>query len=347
MTDLEFYNKLIEAVKAGGAVVYTALEGVNLGQKALLTGGKLIAKNEALLPMWSEAVKCKSFTYNSLPCSDVVFGTMVLAEKITTIPRLVICGGGHISQPLAVIGELLGFEVTVIDDRAEFANAERFPKARVLCQPFDEALDSLDAGNKNTYYVIITRGHSADSLCLERILKKCPSAVYIGMIGSKQKVAVVMEQMIMDGCSPQLLGRVKAPIGLKIGAQSPAEIAVSIAAEMVQVRNVLSGEGCLSDEMFELLNNPEKGMVIATITEKTGSAPRGVGAKMFVSAQGRILSGSVGGGSGEAVVCEAARGVSLSGAPIMLDCSMTNDDAKEAGMVCGGTLRVLLEVIEA
>lgn len=341
MENKTFYKRLAAAVHAGSAGLYTILSGEHTGEKLLVYGGNTLAQSNALGTFWQKLSHAVDFT--GAPCTADVDGVLVLAENLVRRPRLVICGAGHISQPLAEIGALLEFEVTVIDDREEFANSTRFPTAhRILCMEYAQALAQLQ-DNPNSYYVIITRGHSADRECLEAVLHR-PNA-YIGMIGSRNKTAVVMQQMQQDGYAKEQLDAVYAPIGLKIGAQTPAEIAVCIAAELVQVRRTNQAEGCMGDAMLNLLQHAAQPMVMATIISKSGSAPRGMGAKMLLNAQGEILSGSTGGGAGEGQVCALAAQVAASGKPLIETCSMTNTNAKQAGMVCGGTVTVLIEPI--
>lgn len=148
---------------------------------------------------------------------------------------LVILGGGHISTALAPLAHNLNFQVTVVDDRPEFANAERFPNCRVICREFSEVFNELSL-NLNTYVLIVTRGHKHDLLCLRKAL--VTPARYIGMIGSKRKVNLLKEQVIQEGFSEvDWQQRVFAPVGLPIGGQTPAEIAISILAEIIAVKH--------------------------------------------------------------------------------------------------------------
>ena len=145
--------------------------------------------------------------------------------------RLILCGGGHVSLEVAHIAQRLEFELAVIDDRPEFASPERFPMAaRVVCAPFLKALDALGS-RESDYYVILTRGHAHDRDCLEHVLRG--KYAYAGMIGSRTKVAAVKAALEAAGIAREILDGVHSPIGLSIGAQTPAEIAVSIAAELV------------------------------------------------------------------------------------------------------------------
>jgi xanthine dehydrogenase accessory factor len=149
-------------------------------------------------------------------------------------PTLVIVGAGHIAQPLAELGRLIDFEVVVIDDRPQYANAERFPQAdRVIAAPFRPTLHDWPV-DADTYIVLVTRGHSFDVESLLEILDS--PARYIGMIGSKRRIRAVFDLLEQEqGIPREKLERVYAPIGLDIGAESPAEIAVCIIAEIVKV----------------------------------------------------------------------------------------------------------------
>lgn len=147
---------------------------------------------------------------------------------------LLVVGAGHIAQPLSRMGELLDFRVVVMDDRPSFANRERFPEAhQVLCGRYAELLASFPS-NRSTYAVIVTRGHAQDEEALRAIVRS--DVAYIGMIGSPRRVGGVLGRLAGEGVPRDLLERVRAPIGLDIGAESPAEIAVSIVAEVISVQ---------------------------------------------------------------------------------------------------------------
>ena len=155
--------------------------------------------------------------------------------------RMVIVGAGHIAVPLARLGDMLGLRVEVLDDRSEFASPERFPAAaavRVIDfrDPFaDTQLSPHD------HVVLVTRGHSFDYECLVRLLRMKESPLYIGMIGSRRRVRATHEQLLRDGFGTDELKRVRAPVGLDLGGQTPAEIAVSVAAEIVMFHSGGSG----------------------------------------------------------------------------------------------------------
>lgn len=247
--------------------------------------------------------------------------------------RLILCGGGHVSLEVAYMASHLEFEVVIIDDRAEFANPERFPMAaQVLCKPFLEALDELGS-RSDDYYVILTRGHAFDGDCLAKVLQG--DYAYVGMIGSKIKVAAVMKRMKELGFHANVLAGVHSPVGLQIGAQTPAEIAVSIAAELVRER-ARRGPAAAPPAAGE----PG---VLCTITAKRGSAPRGVGTWMLVRPDGTVL-GTIGGGAVEHLAVQEAKALwAHGGGPVRRHYDLT-PGAAELGMVCGGDIDVEFEV---
>jgi xanthine dehydrogenase accessory factor len=163
------------------------------------------------------------------------------------IPQLLIVGAGHIARPLCRLGAMLGFRVMVTDDRPEFASTEHFPEAeRVSVIDFDHAFDGVAIG-PNSYVVLVTRGHKYDYDCILQLLKAEARPAYLGMIGSRRRVRATFEALVRDGVDPARLETVHAPIGLDIGAETPEEIALAIAAEIVAMRRG-GGGAKLSDE---------------------------------------------------------------------------------------------------
>ncbi len=156
----------------------------------------------------------------------------VYMERIDPARRIVIAGAGHVGFFVHRVLDVLGFETVVLDPRPEFANAERFPGAKVLVAPFEPGLATLDL-SANDGVVIVTPEHGHDLVVLRQAL--ATPARYIGMIGSRRKVKQVLDALRADGLSEEQIGRVHAPVGLDIGAETPAEIAVAIAAEIVAV----------------------------------------------------------------------------------------------------------------
>lgn len=162
-------------------------------------------------------------------------GMTVYLETLNPPSRLCIFGGGHIGRDLANISKSIGFHVTVIDNREEVANPDHHPDADVIiCKDYTAALEGLNF-SENTYIVILTHKHVHDYEVLEYCIEK-PHR-YLGMIGSKRKVATCLAQLREKGITEDVINTIHSPIGLKIGGNTPAEIAVSIAAELISVRS--------------------------------------------------------------------------------------------------------------
>lgn len=266
--------------------------------------------------------------------------------------RLILLGGGHISQPLCRYGADLGFSVTVADDRPSFANQARFPEAvEVLCDSFSNTLRRLQI-QKTDYVAVITRGHRYDADCL-RIILNGQLPRYLGMIGSKRRVLGLFQLLESEGFSPAVLQTVHAPIGLPINALTPKEIAVSITAELIQCRrqdtNRRSRETALVTEdadlpLLEFLACDQTPKVLMTVYETSGSTPVKSGAMMAVNRDLQTV-GSIGGGCSEHAVLQEARRLIGTGGLRCVNVDMSNDVAGDEGMVCGGQMKVLLEDI--
>jgi xanthine dehydrogenase accessory factor len=158
----------------------------------------------------------------------------VYIEPLTAAPRLYVIGAGHIGWHLARLAHEADFRVHVHDDREKFANAERFPNATVSVDDIPSWLATADIP-AGSYVAVITRGHQHDFTALRALLAR--DLKYLGMIGSRAKVTRVYDALLAEGVAPDVLRSVHAPIGLDIGAVTPAEIAVSILAEMIAVRH--------------------------------------------------------------------------------------------------------------
>lgn len=155
----------------------------------------------------------------------------VFVDVITPSATLFLIGGGHVSLHLAWLARHLGFRIEVVDDRPDFASEERFPFAsKVQAGDLAEILENASI-TPQTYVVIATRSHEQDALALEKVVGA--PAAYIGLLGSRRKIAIIFKLLREKGISDELLARVHAPIGLDIGAETPEEIAVSILAEMI------------------------------------------------------------------------------------------------------------------
>jgi xanthine dehydrogenase accessory factor len=147
-----------------------------------------------------------------------------------------VVGAGHIAQPMAHIGALLGFRVIVLDDRPDFATRERFPDAdRLIQADFSDPFADVRLHDR-THILLVTRGHKYDYDCLVRALRVDPPPAYIGMIGSRRRVRATYVQLVEEGFGRDLIDRIHAPVGLDVGAETPEEIAVAVAAELVMLR---------------------------------------------------------------------------------------------------------------
>jgi xanthine dehydrogenase accessory factor len=157
-------------------------------------------------------------------------------EVRRAVQELIVVGAGHIAQPMAHVGALLGFKVTVLDDRPDFATRERFPDAdRVIRADFSDPFADIPL-HERSHILLVTRGHKYDYDCLVRALRADPPPAYIGMIGSRRRVRATFVQLVDEGFSMNLIDRIHAPVGLDVGAETPEEIAVAVAAELVMVR---------------------------------------------------------------------------------------------------------------
>ncbi|MDR3052817.1 MAG: XdhC family protein [Coriobacteriales bacterium] len=286
---------------------------------------------------------------DTLSCGPVAHsmaadGTLTVLERYTARPRLIILGGGHVALALAQIASLVDFEIVVYDDRPSFANAARFAMANeVICDGFDQLFRRVRI-KRTDYVVIVTRGHKHDSDCLAGILAGT-EPVYTGMIGSKRRVAIVKTQLKEAGFAAEKIGRIHSPIGLDIGGITPAEIAISIIAQLISVRRQ---EGA-ADELLSCdlaivaaLANPEYTPdALITIYHTRGSVPIDTGAKLAMTYAG-ATKGTIGGGCSESDAMQVARDVIRAGSwrRHMLD---MRGNAEQDGMVCGGEMYVVIE----
>ncbi len=163
----------------------------------------------------------------------------VMLQLFESPARLIVVGGGHIGLSLATIGELLGFRITVLDDREEFANRERFPMAEeVLAGDLGASLGGVELDG-SSYVVLVSRGHQQDEQALRHAVGR--GAAFVGMIGSRRRTITVLQHLLEEGFDREALEAVSTPIGIDLGAETPEEIALSILAEIVMRRRGGSG----------------------------------------------------------------------------------------------------------
>jgi xanthine dehydrogenase accessory factor len=245
LSSLRVAEIFVEAVERREPVVLVTLVATPdagrfpLGVRAAVWSGReegveWMPSGSHILERASRAIaECRSRRI-SVPVEGAAGEAAVFLEVLAPPEELVIVGAGHIAVPLARMAKLLDFEVTVIDDRSAFANRTRFPDAdRVIAADIEKTVADLPIGAR-TYLVLVTRGHTLDQAALMRVIHK--PAAYVGMIGSRRRVRAVLDHLRRMGVAEEYVQKVYAPIGLRIGAETPAEIATSILAELVAVR---------------------------------------------------------------------------------------------------------------
>jgi xanthine dehydrogenase accessory factor len=289
-------------------------------------------------------------------------GRLLFADPVLPLPGLIVLGGGHVAKDLAPAALAAGFAVTVVDDRPDFAGPDRFPGAAVSCADPAEALSRMNP-RPTDFIVIATRSHEGD-LAVLRTALRWPAA-YIGMIGSRRKVRTLKQTLLATGeVTTGALDWVRAPVGLDIGAETPAEIAVAIVAELIAVRRggpclplssavgaaeapprprpVPTGDRENVRVWLALADALERGepCALATVVRVRGSTPRGPGAHMLVRTDGRPL-GSVGGGQREAEVVRMAARCMKDRQPLLFNAQYV----EEQDALCGGAADILIEPV--
>lgn len=340
----EVYNILKDEQQGKNNFLVTVVQGKETGSRYFLTDGELKAQ------CGSEKIKKEQLREliqageSGIAEAD---GRTFFIESLKQPAHLVICGAGHVAQQVILLAGKVGFTVTVLEDRVSFAGeARRAGADRVICDNFEDALKQIP-GSEDTYFLVVTRGHRYDRECLNAILKK-PNC-YVGMMASRGRSALLKKQMEEEGVSRKLLDEIHTPVGLPINAETPEEIAVSIVSELIKEKNSVRKTSGYDTELLSYLTGekePDTKKALATIIARRGSAPRGIGTKMLVLADGRII-GTIGGGCMESEVqhlClrmlheEEAKGQ-------IFTVDMTASQAEEEGLVCGGTIQVFLEVV--
>ena len=339
---MNFYEVISEANINSETWLHTVTDGDHAGEKAVITGGNITWTSDEEGFFSEHAEEVISVAVSGMSDID---GARIYSELLGKDKKLVICGAGHVSMQIISMAKMLGFHVTVIDDRLQFANNAIAQGAdEVIFKGFEDALSEIP-GDDDTYFVIVTRGHRYDKECLRSISRK-PHA-YIGMMGSRRRVLIVKQDLEAEGVSGEVLDTVYTPVGLNIGAETPEEIAVSIMAEIIEVKNRKKRNfGFPGDIMKALLSDERDRMTLATIISRHGSAPRGVGTKMLIRRDGGIV-GTIGGGCIEGSVIAKGRRMLLDEEhkPVIVEVDMSSDTAEDEGMVCGGRVGVLLETV--
>ena len=229
-----FFEQFIQNTHGSDTKAVTVLDGAHIGERAVLSGNGICWKSEenGFFATHEQQVLEKCGRKNG---QVQIEGVRLFSEGMAYNKKMIICGGGHVGIAVARLALMTEFDVTVLEDRPKFAEtARRIGVQRVICDSFENGLKQIP-GDKDTYFVIVTRGHRFDQTCLEIAMEK-PHA-YIGMMGSHVRVARMKESLVEQGIAREQIDAVHTPVGLRIGAETPEEIAVSILAEIIQVKN--------------------------------------------------------------------------------------------------------------
>ena len=341
--DKELYKIIDESKKKGlRTFIFTSLGDKDYGSKAVLQEGELVWTSPDTSFFKDNFDEIKNITKAGI---TEIAGNRVYVEHICNVSKIVICGAGHTSIALIKMGQMIGCEMIVIEDREEFAAKAKDEGAdRVYCEDFSSALKKFDS-DYDTYFVVVTRGHQWDKECIREILKK-PYA-YVGLMGAKRRVGFVLDAIRSEGYPEEKIEEIYTPIGLDIKSETPAEISISILAEIISVKNSKTRNVGYVEGMLEKIKESNERMVMATIVDKKGSAPRGVGAKALFLRDGSFI-GTIGGGKAEHDIMVKVEEVLKSDKdikPYLLHVNLTDSEASLEGMVCGGRIEVLIEPV--
>ena len=332
------YSYLAEHHVKIGTVLATVLTGEYAGTHCLYEEGRVLYADPGFPPGLDSGLAGAQTTG-----IIELQGLRVFAEKIGVRNRMVICGAGHVAISLLRLASLTGFETWVLEDRGFFADKARENGAdHVLTGPFAESISRIPESS-GTCYVIMTRAHQYDMECLGAILPR--RAIYTGMMCSRSRAADARKLLCAQGMDQEIVDALHAPIGLPIGAETPEEIAVSVMAEVIQTLRG-SGTGSIPADILDALKSAEGGAVLAQIVSKEGSAPRSVGTKIVVRADGSF-TGTLGGGLLEAEIIRRAREIAaIGGGPALIHTDLSGkQDLGPDWSSCGGEVEIFLEPV--
>lgn len=262
-----------------------------------------------------------------------------LVESIVAEPHLVLFGAGHVGKALYDLAVLQDMKVTVFDNRPDLLTEQRFPKASRITGEYRDLLSKDYDGFLAPYYCIFTHGHINDEECLLYCLKH--PHTYIGMIGSKAKVAHCMDIVHEKGITDDMMSKLHSPIGLGINAVTPQEIAVAIMAQIISVFRSNKNAITIDTEIAERASK-ERGVMVR-ITKKEGSSPRSVGSMMFVTESG--LYGTIGGGAIERVAIDRAREMLSKNERLLVE-DYSLKPVEPLQMTCGGDNSVMYKMVD-
>jgi xanthine dehydrogenase accessory factor len=356
---MSVFRGILNELNAGKKVVMVTELGTNTGAETSVVKTYYTEDNwtnserASFLKQEVNACISRAFATGELQIIERAGQKIIIIEPFFPQPRLIIFGGGHIAKPLCEFASRAGFAVTVIDDRLSFANQGRFPDAqKVICESFEKCFDLLQF-DSYTYAVVVTRGHRHDLDCLRAVVQK--QWAYAGMIGSRRRVKTILDQLQNEGYAQDVLSKINAPRGLEIGAVTPEESAMSLLGQVISFRRLQNPSLGRNSEKInwtefdrevieELSHDKQEAKVLVTVISARGSVPRRAGAKMLVWPDGRIL-GSIGGGCSEGLIIQTALDVIRRGGYQIQKIDMTVSVAEDEGMVCGGTMKAVIESV--
>ncbi len=338
----EVYKILEESIEKKRNILATVIQGPGEGTRLFFSEGELLVKSSEENFEPEELQRLSETGESRILETD---SRKFFVELLRNPSRLVICGGGHVAQQVIVLAKKIGFQVTVLEDRPLFADQARKAGADiVICDDFASGLEKI-SGSSDTYFLVVTRGHRYDDICLTSILRK--ERAYAGMMASRKRGILLKKRLIEEGIPEEEVELIHTPVGLSIHAETPEEIAVSIMAELIMEKNSVKKTSGYEKELLACLaEDSGQKKALATIVSRRGSAPREIGTKMIVFPDGKII-GTIGGGCMESRVqhhcLHMLKEENPKGCLVYED--MTGTEAEEEGLVCGGTIQVYLEVL--
>lgn len=247
---------------------------------------------EQLRLTWSDGIQ------DTVPTQPCFF------HRLSAPIHLVICGGGHVAQALAASASAVGFQITVLEDRPEVLQEGQFPPETELRLGSVPELVRTGKFPPNAFYAVMTRNHNENRRCLRAVMDM-PHG-YVGMLGSRRDAEALRQWLIEDGVPEETVAGLHHPIGLPIAAETPAEIAVAVTAELIQCRKTLDLGSALEQTVLDGLSAPPYAWVMLVDTK--GITPRKPGASMLVYPDGSVR-GTIGGGAREAAAIRQAQKV--------------------------------------
>ena len=334
----EIYKLISEHKENNDCVVISGIDGDFAGEKVLIVNGKIVFRTPS-----SDMLIDKVESFLRTPSNGIcdMGNGKVFVECLGMSERIIVCGAGTVGQEVIKLGKMLGLRVVVLEDRKEYADiAMALGADDVLCMEFNHGFEKLDE-RQSDYYIVVTREHKFDKVCLEHILRR--ENTYVGMMASRNRGTILKENLKSEGFDEACVDKIHSPIGLSIKAETPAEIAVSIYAEIIKHKNEKAKMEGFTKEILERLaiDSIEEKVILATIVDRTGSAPRDIGTKMLIYENGEKV-GSVGGGWIEANALKLAKEMFEMG---RINALYETDKNSRDAILCGGIETIYLEQI--